>query len=748
MTIVTLVRAELRRLTSSRMGILALVALMCVPIIYAGLYLWGNNDPYGNLKDVPVGLVVEDTGATQTDSDGTTSTVNYGDEVRDELLKDNSVKWIEATAAEAKTGVSDGTFDFVLTLGKDFSTDLTSPITASPKQASVELTTNDTNSFLATTIAGNVAEKVRSSIAEKVGKEAALQFLDGFADVGTSLETAIDGANQLADGTTTAANGAATLSAGAAAVNDGAQQLATGLDTAQAGAATLSTGASAANDGAQTLATGASAANTGMIQLLAGLTTLQTGVSTLPTDSANLNTGAQDVATGAQTLTAGAQQVAAGNAALADAAAPVASAAQAAADSVPVIRAQIQQTMTDDGFSQEQIDAVLADLDPLGDKVIEANTQAQGLDLKLDQLAEGSQQVADGSVALASGSAQVAAGTAELAGKAPSLTDGVNQAVDGATKIQAGTQQLADGTSTLAAKTPELASGAATLSSGVTDLDTGARTLAAGTPALATGAADLQTGILKLDDGAHKLASGLTEGLGKLPIETSAEREKSASIISDPAAIDTSAVTKASTYGAGMAPFFISLAAWIGIYALFLIIKPLSKRALTALRKPVRVTAAGLMTPGILGAVQMIAVFGIVTLALGYSVANPLGMLGFMIVTSVTYAAIILALNVWLGSVGQFLGLVLMVLQLVTAGGTFPWQTLPGPLAALHHALPMGYAVDGIRQLMYGGNLALAWADVAVLLAFLLGALALSWLGARRMTRTRTLRDLRPSLIG
>ncbi|MDN4642087.1 YhgE/Pip domain-containing protein [Agreia sp. PsM10] len=720
MTIVTLVRAELRRLTSSKMGILALVALMCVPIIYAGLYLWGNNDPYGNLKDVPVGLVVEDTGATQTDSDGTTSTVNYGDEVRDELLKDNSVKWIEATAAEAKTGVSDGTFDFVLTLGKDFSTDLTSPITASPKQASVELTTNDTNSFLATTIAGNVAEKVRSSIAEKVGKEAALQFLDGFADVGTSLETAIDGANQLADGTTTAANGAATLSAGAATVNDGAQQLATGATEVNTGAGTLADGAAAVDDAAQKLSAGAGTTNAGMIQLLAGLTTLQTNVATLPQDTA--------------VLAAGAQKVSDGNAALSTAAAPIAAAAQEAADKVPEIRAQIQETMTNDGFTQDQIDAVLAELDPLGDKVIAANDEATALNLQLGDLA--------------AGSAQVAAGTAQLAAAAPALTDGVNQAAAAASQIQSGTQQVADGNAALAAQTPTLASGASTLAAGTQQLSDGATALADGTPALATGAADLQTGILKLDDGAHKLATGLTEGLGKLPIETAAEREKSASIISDPAAIDTSAVTKASTYGAGMAPFFISLAAWIGIYALFLIIKPLSKRALTALRKPVRVTAAGLMTPGILGAVQMIAVFGIVTLALGYSVANPLGMLGFMIVTSMTYAAIILALNVWLGSVGQFLGLVLMVLQLVTAGGTFPWQTLPGPLAALHHALPMGYAVDGIRQLMYGGNLALAWADVAVLLAFLLGALALSWLGARRMTRTRTLRDLRPSLIG
>lgn len=85
---------------------------------------------------------------------------------------------------------------------------------------------------------------------------------------------------------------------------------------------------------------------------------------------------------------------------------------------------------------------------------------------------------------------------------------------------------------------------------------------------------------------------------------------------------------------------------------------------------------------------------------------------------------------------------------MVTAGGTFPWQTLPGPLAALHHALPMSYAVDGIRQLMYGGKAATTWADAGVLALWMLIALLLSAIGVTRMTRFRTLRDLRPSLIG
>ncbi len=100
---------------------------------------------------------------------------------------------------------------------------------------------------------------------------------------------------------------------------------------------------------------------------------------------------------------------------------------------------------------------------------------------------------------------------------------------------------------------------------------------------------------------------------------------------------------------------------------------------------------------------------------------------------AVVFTGIVHAFTAALGQAGQFLALILMVLQLVSAGGTFPWQTIPVSLRWLHHVLPMSYAVDGLRQIMYGAPSPRLLTDVLVLVAWGIVALAVSIaVGARR----------------
>ena len=169
----------------------------------------------------------------------------------------------------------------------------------------------------------------------------------------------------------------------------------------------------------------------------------------------------------------------------------------------------------------------------------------------------------------------------------------------------------------------------------------------------------------------------------------------------------------------------MSLAAWIGGYVLFLLVRPLSNRAMAANQTPIRVALGGWLAPAVMGAVQVLFLVALLGFGLrivpSHLVLTPL----FLVLVSVTFVAIVQALNAWLGTAGQFLALVLMLVQLVSAGGTFPWQTIPTPLWGLHRVLPMSYSVDGLRHLLYGGDLAPS-AGRAVLLGYLVGAVILS----------------------
>ena len=93
-------------------------------------------------------------------------------------------------------------------------------------------------------------------------------------------------------------------------------------------------------------------------------------------------------------------------------------------------------------------------------------------------------------------------------------------------------------------------------------------------------------------------------------------RTRTAKTIADPVAVDRHSDAEAASYGAGLAPFFMALACWIGGYVLFLLVRPLSKRAMANNQTPLRVALGGWITPAVLGAVQATLLLGVVALGL------------------------------------------------------------------------------------------------------------------------------------
>ncbi|MCW2783603.1 MAG: transporter [Marmoricola sp.] len=630
MTALRIAFTELQRITSGRMRRIAVLALVLVPTLYGGLYLYANHDPYGRLHEVPAALVVLDQGSTTADG----AKLDAGREVADELVQQHSFAWHVVSAATAHDGVKDGTYDFALTIPADFSAALASTTRYTPEQARLTMTTNDANSYLSTTIADTVTGKVREAIGKRVSSEAASQFLLGFGQIRGSLQQAADGAGKLHDGAATAVTGAAKLS------------------------------------------TGAKRLRTGSTKLAAGLGTLESRSSALPGDTNRLADGALKVARG--------------NAEIARLGTNVAALAADARNAYYDHQVDLVNRMNAIGLTASQENQLLDVYNRLARPLSDANQAANAAASQLS--------------ALSGGANQVATGSRTLADSASALLSGIRSAHSGATQLAVGADRLR------------------------------------------TGSDQLGTGLGTLATGASTLATKLGTGVSSVPDVSDAQRDRIAKTIGDPVAIQNVAQTSAGSYGAGLAPFFMGLAAWIGAYVLFLLVRPLSRRAMAANQRPLRVALGGWVTPALAGIVQVTLLLGVVAAVINIVPRNLGGTWLFLVLMSVTFVAIVHALNAWLGATGQFLGLVLMVVQLVTAGGTFPWQTIPQPLYGLHHVLPMTYAVDGLRQLMYGGVTNLVARDALVLLVWLLIALAASSWAARRQ-RIWTVQRVKPELV-
>ncbi|TCO53040.1 YhgE/Pip domain-containing protein [Actinocrispum wychmicini] len=456
------------------------------------------------------------------------------------------------------------------------------------------------------------------------------------------------------------------------------------------GATQLADGAAQARDGAAQLSAGQRKLADGAVQLAAGTKELNTGLNTLRDKT-------KDLPAGTAKLADGAAQVAAGDAQIAATGQKVADVANRFVGDLDKLNGDIATRLRAAGFTEDQVQQVMTALGQARQPIDDANGKVQAVSAQLNKLADGAKQVADGAQ--------------QLATQTPALANGISQAATGAGKLTDGAAQLSAGEQTAVDGTTKLADGTA-----------------------------------KLADGSAQLRDGLNQGLGQIPHTDDPTRDATARTIGDPVAINTVGDVRAGSYGGGLAPFFLGLATWIGAFVLFLLLKPLSNRALAAGHSPLRVAVGGWLPAAGLGLAQVVLLFTVVTTVVGINAHNWIAALAFLAFASLTFTAILHALNSFFGAVGKFLGLVLLILQLISSGGTFPWQTLPDVLYPLHSVLPMGYVVDGMRHLLYGGSVSTVWKDLLVLAAYLVGGLAVSTVAAARQ-RVWTPARLKPELV-
>ncbi|MFB9073210.1 YhgE/Pip family protein [Citricoccus parietis] len=323
--------------------------------------------------------------------------------------------------------------------------------------------------------------------------------------------------------------------------------------------------------------------------------------------------------------------------------------------------------------------------------------------------------VADNIHTLSDGADQVAAGAQTLADSSGTLTDGISTAATGAQTLADGTSQLSDGAGQLASQMPALSSGAQELAAGSSELSSGLATADSGSRELASGLGELSSG-------SGQLFTSLRDGTADVPSYTDEDASSIGSVAALPVSADMERTNEVPSYGYGLAPYFMALALWVGALGYFLM-RPAVREQMIADGKPLwRVMLRSAALPMLMGVVQSLLMVSVIVFGLDLTPANAWGLAGFALLTSVTFMAINQALIALLGPPGRFFALVMIVLQLSAAGGTYPVQTAPALFQAIHPWLPMTYAVESFRSLIAGGSIGvgqgitvmLVWMGVAV----------------------------------
>lgn len=639
--------------------------------------------------------------------------------------------------------------------------------------------------------------------------DGALKLKDGTVTLSDGTTQLVDAQKQLADGADKLASGAATLDSGAATLNSGAAKLVDGSTTLKNGTSTLASAAASASDGASklkdgsaTLAQGTSSLKDGSATLAQGANSLaegvhklrqgldESGIRELPGQLNAMCQHLQQTDTSAPSgdfgrdlsntvVSASAQRlrerlapmVAAGTMTQQQAdelvssvdsdefkgevatlnqkalESHLASRSATAADAMSKLQALKSSHCVADGSSSSaaKIQTLVSGVDALDAASTSVAKGASSLAEGAARVDSGASSLASGAATLADGNAQIASGASSLASGSATLAEGTENLKSGTDSLKSGTATLKDGTSTLAEKEQSAVEGQQKVADGASNLKDGASQLTEGTEKLASGTDQLNSGASELKDGTSSLQSGLASGTKQVPNLSESEQAKVADTMSNPVTLSHDSLASGRNYGEGMGPFFMCLALWIGGLMLVQTLRVMNNRALASHAPSVRVMLGSWMPFGLVGIAQATLMFVVIKFGLGFEMAHPWLAWLFLCFVALIFTGFIHGLTVFLGAPGKLVALVVLILQLVTGGGTMPYETLPESIRWMHDFFPMGYAVTGMRRLSYGVNESSLWGIMLVLTLWGLAGLLLGYLGTRR-DRTWSLKKLAPEI--
>ncbi|PTY78392.1 hypothetical protein B5V89_10325 [Heyndrickxia sporothermodurans] len=778
--------AELKGIVRHPMSLIQVLAIILVPILYAGMFIWAFWDPYGRLEKLPVAVINEDKGSVMQDEK-----IEIGDKLIDNLKEKKSMNFHFVSKDAAYKGLENQKYYMVIEIPENFSENATTLLDKDPKRLQLKYVQNQSANYTSSKIGESAMTKIKDAVSKEVSTTYAEEMFDAIKKMGDGFNTASDGASKLYDGAKKLGDGTKSLkenlellAKNSITFNDGVVKAKSGAGDLSKGSNDLANGLNQLNDGSNQLynaskdmqngtkeltkginqaSEGLGALNKGMPALVDGTKKVQGGLeqfkNELPPAIANafssqLTEGVKGINQGVDQLQSGMEkQLTAGIAkqikdkqtkqmeqlfaalkgkvddqTLQQLQQQLTANAQDQAKEMEQQLAQgIHQGM-DQGFTEfkKQVNQQMTGNKDQITKQIKEQTDPQ-----FDKLIAGVTTINKNQVKVQKGIEQLANGSTLLS--------------NGAAKLQNGQNQYIESLGLFTSKMNDAATGANKLSEGAKTLNNGLNQLADGSTQIKDGSHKLADGSKKLDDGTNDLKDGTKEMKGKLSdaskdANSVKGNDKQYDMMSDPIHLKKDVVNHVPNYGTGLTPYFLSLGLFVGgllLTIIFNVREPATepKNAFSWF-----LGKYGIMA--IVGIFQALIAVWIIVGMIGVDVKSVPLFIVAAIVTSLTFMAIIHFFVAALDNPGRYIAIIVLILQLTSSAGTFPLELLPNALKPIHEALPMTYSLQAFRAVISNGDYSLMWHNLGILAIYLVSFLILT-LGyfifkSKKMDKTKT----------
>ena len=693
-------KRDLGRLFRNRAAVLILVGISVLPSLYAWFNIAANMDPYGNTKGIQVAIANEDKGA-----DSEQMSLDAGQNIVDNLKKNDQLGWKFVDAKEAKKGVRSGKYYAAIVIPDNFSESLLSILSGDIKQPELDYYINEKKNAIAPKItdtgAGTIqqeindtfssvaAESISKLLSEKAGDIAGRvtegnssliravaetrKNLEEYNKVLENFQKTVDKSDEVIQ------NAVKTLDQVNASAKSGVQTLSdsgTVLSDTRTAVGIFSTQFSDNMSNGETLLNNtyvSASAKLGIFETKAGqaLTTVDGSLTTAST----LLTRNQELLSQLKALNEQIQ----GNTELSQ-----------------QFSALIAQKISELESQNASLQGLVSSLKNGNKGIQNAVTTAQSTRTSLEKLVKDSKKSlqdyrSNFAQTLMPQLNQSLDSLASLSGSLASTLDGVEPTVEQMKSIlNQLNSSLKDSASALGQTKEVLKRVDESLASVQDDL-----------------------GALQSSQMYQKLTS--LEGI---------DADSIAGFMSSPVSVQSKVLYDVENYGSGMTPFYTNLALWVG----GLILVSILKQEVDRDGKIHRFTASQAyfgrwMLFMAVGLVQgLIVCLGDIVL-LKVQCVHPVAFVCVGIFCSFIYVNLIYALALTFKHIGKALGVVLVILQIPGSAGTYPIEMTPAFFQKLHPLLPFSYSISAMRECIAGYYHHTYRSSLGKLLVFLLVAL-------------------------